>query len=249
MNFNFKLWSVLLLIGIAGVASLLLSDIPLNLPPEVTSRFTADQLKLLILINPSILVILMTSIGIACFQKAGLEVPLLDKILNQRASTITVNDILKFGILLGIMAGIGIVSISKLFESQMPTELVTANKNLSLSVFSKILYGGITEEILLRFGLMSLVVWILTKLFKVLSSSHYWFAILLCAVIFGLGHLPMLKQLVPDPSLAMYTYIIFGNMFGGVLFGYAYWKKGLEAAFIAHAFAHLTMLAMETFSK
>lgn len=248
MKFNIKLWATLLFIGLLGVASLLLSDLPLDLPKEVSDRFTSTQIKFLILANPTLLVLIMTTIGTLCYQKVNLEVPILDQFLNQKESNIALIDIIKSGILLGILAGVGIVGIGKLFESQMPAELVTASKNMSLSIISKIMYGGITEEILIRFGLMSLVLWIANKLFKSLSAFSYWFAIVFCAFIFGMGHLPLLKQLVPDPSVSMYAYIILGNMIAGILFGYAYWKKGLESAFIAHAVAHLTMVGLEAVS-
>jgi membrane protease YdiL (CAAX protease family) len=41
------------------------------------------------------------------------------------------------------------------------------------------------------------------------------------------------------------SYIILGNSLGGLIFGWLYWKKGLEAAFIAHIMSHVVMVAAE----
>ncbi|MDB4228189.1 CPBP family glutamic-type intramembrane protease [Flavobacteriaceae bacterium] len=37
-----------------------------------------------------------------------------------------------------------------------------------------------------------------------------------------------------------------GNSVGGIIFGWIYWKKGLESAMIAHIFAHILMILGES---
>ena len=39
-------------------------------------------------------------------------------------------------------------------------------------------------------------------------------------------------------------YIVFGNALPGMLFGALFWRKGLEAAIIAHALAHAISVAV-----
>jgi membrane protease YdiL (CAAX protease family) len=46
----------------------------------------------------------------------------------------------------------------------------------------------------------------------------------------------------------MIAYVIIGNSVGGLVFGWLYWKKGLESAFIAHIFAHVAMVIIEKIS-
>jgi len=71
-----------------------------------------------------------------------------------------------------------------------------------------------------------------------------WFigAIILSAIIFGLGHLPFVFAISHGASVALIFYVIVGNMIFGLIAGYLYWKRGLESAVISHMVAHLVML-------
>jgi membrane protease YdiL (CAAX protease family) len=63
-------------------------------------------------------------------------------------------------------------------------------------------------------------------------------ALAVAALAFGLGHLPALAQLAdPTPLLVLRT--VFLNALGGLVFGWLYAVRGLEAAMVAHAASHL----------
>jgi membrane protease YdiL (CAAX protease family) len=65
-----------------------------------------------------------------------------------------------------------------------------------------------------------------------------WSAILLSALLFGLGHLPVVSALVPlTPVIVLRTVVL--NAVGGLLFGWLFWRRSLEAAMLAHASANL----------
>lgn len=244
MKFNYKLWLTILILGLVGVASLLCSTLPLdNLPKAVTDRFSPTEIKLLILFNPSLLVLIFSIIGTLTYQRAGLEVSLIDKWVRGISSQIILQNILKFAVVGGVLAGIIGVALNKILEPLMPPDIVNKTNDVHLSVISKVLYGGFTEEIMIRYGVMSLFVWILAKLFQ-RTSWVYILAIVLAAVLFGLGHLPAMYQFVPNPNLAMYIYVLLGNLIAGIIFGYCYWKQGLESAFLAHIMAHITMITL-----
>jgi membrane protease YdiL (CAAX protease family) len=63
-----------------------------------------------------------------------------------------------------------------------------------------VLYGGIVEELMLRWRFMTLLVWIGWRLFQrdegLPSPAIVWTAIILAALLFGLSHLPALAGLV-----------------------------------------------------
>lgn len=98
-------------------------------------------------------------------------------------------------------------------------------------------YGGLGEEIIMRLFLMSLVAWVLGKVWKTASglpsSGAFWVANIVVAVAFGAGHLPLAAQLTPLTPLLVTT-VISVNALVGVGFGYLYWKRGLESAMLAH---------------
>lgn len=60
-----------------------------------------------------------------------------------------------------------------------------------------------------------------------------WIAIVLAAVLFGLGHLPITGTLTAI-TLAVIARAILLNGVPGIIFGWLYKKKGLESAMLAH---------------
>jgi len=75
----------------------------------------------------------------------------------------------------------------------------------------------------------------------------YWIAIALSTLLFALGHFPVVFLAISEPSFTLLSYILIGNSIAGLVFGWLYWKKGLEAAIIAHAFAHVAMVTIGLF--
>jgi membrane protease YdiL (CAAX protease family) len=111
----------------------------------------------------------------------------------------------------------------------------------------RFLYGGITEELLLRYGLMSALAfigWVLTgRRAGGPGTRVMWVAILISAVLFGIGHLPALAQSVGlTPVLVARTILL--NAVAGVLFGWLYWQRSLEAAMVSHAAFHVPLVVL-----
>lgn len=107
------------------------------------------------------------------------------------------------------------------------------------------LYGGIVEEVLLRLFLMTLTVWLLSKVVSKnkinIPSWVFVISILFTSVIFAIAHFPFAISLFGKLTTAMVVRIILLNSIGGIGFGYLYWKKGLEYSMVAHMFAHIFM--------
>ncbi len=105
----------------------------------------------------------------------------------------------------------------------------------------KIFYGGIVEEIILRLGIMTVLVW-LGELMSGRSFANYFCAIATSSILFGIGHLPAYFSLVGDNySMIVVGKIIFLNSVGGIIYGYLYWQKGLLSAMICYALTHVFM--------
>lgn len=246
---RFRLWLYLSVLGLIAVFSLTLSTLPTdNLPPEVLERISPETLKWLILINPAIIILVMTGIGVLTFEKAGYRSPIFEKLVDAtRTSTISVQSIIINGIIAGVVAGLLIVGIGKVMEPLLPEELVSVSKGPDLHIVTRLLYGGIAEELMIRFGMMSLLTWLLLKTKRITEPVTHYFAILISSLLFALGHLPIVFQVVENPDAFVYLYIILGNSIGGLVFGWIFWKRGLESAIIAHAVTHLTMVSLSTF--
>jgi membrane protease YdiL (CAAX protease family) len=233
------------MLGMAGILSLLTMEI--TLPETVASmlkdRFSPTQIKFLILINPTIFLIIAVLFGSFLHDKVSLDAPIIKSFVAKHKH-FNQNSILKFGIIGGVITGIVLVLSNAISAQYLPSELVEIGNNLEVSLANRFLYGGITEEILMRFGLMTLVVWLAYKVLNSLSPLVYWIGIIISSIVFGLGHFPIVFQTVAEPSSFLLLYILIANSLGGAIFGWLYWKKGLEAAMIAHIFAHIVMVLM-----
>lgn len=246
MSTNVRLNISLFLLGLLGVVSLLLSPLPGQIPEEALEKFSPGVLKLLILINPTVLLLFAVLLGGSLAPKVGLDAPVLRAWLAGKKVNLQFFEQLKVGVPTGLIAGIAISVFYFFCEPYIPDELLELSKNMDIKPLTKFLYGGITEEILVRWGVMSLFVWLGWKVFgddvTLPSQGILWTGILLSAFLFGLGHLPVVFATVSEVSAFLIFYIIVGNMLMGVLAGWLFWKKGLEAAMIAHIFGHVSMI-------
>ena len=236
--------TVLFILGLAGVLSILTMEIPLPEEAEkvLNDMFSPQQIKILILINPTILLLVFVVIGTLLYDKVGLRVPVIQAFIRRENVKPALADTLTYGVLGGILAGVLLTFVSYLFHPSLPEAFVSLGEKLKPSLPARFLYGGFTEEILMRFGLMTLIVWALSKLFKETNATVYWIAILVAALLFAVGHFPVVYQVVEEPSALLLSYVLLGNSLGGMIFGWLYWKKGLESAFVAHIFAHVVMV-------
>lgn len=159
----------------------------------------------------------------------------------------------------GIIFAVGIGGASSLiitlsekfiFMKYLPEGLATFSFS-PLYLFAAVLYGGVVEEVLLRLGLMTLILWLLTKgsgtknekdgpaaTRHAISDSQAWVAITLSSLLFALGHLPATAQMM-GLSVPIVIRALLLNGIAGLGFGWLYWKKGLLYAMLGHMMAHI----------
>ena len=117
--------------------------------------------------------------------------------------------------------------------------------NRILPAAVRFLYGGVTEEILLRWGVMTFLVWLLSKIFQRGEGPPraMWFIVSIVgsALLFGAGHLPLAAALAGGLTLTVVAYVIAANSLFGIVAGILYWRYGLESAVIAHVATHIVL--------
>jgi membrane protease YdiL (CAAX protease family) len=99
-------------------------------------------------------------------------------------------------------------------------------------------YGAVVEEILTRWGLLSLFLVGLQRL-GVGAQAGFWVANLAAALAFGLLHLPPAFQLGLPRTVPVVAYILAGNAVVGLVCGWLFRRRGLESAMLAHGSADL----------
>jgi len=103
--------------------------------------------------------------------------------------------------------------------------------------------AGVTEELLFRFGFMTLLVWLGVKMTRREAPGSFvpWMANLLTALLFSLAHLANVVELGISITLGTVLYVTLTNGVAGVVFGRLYWRHGLEAAVLAHMVADVVL--------
>lgn len=248
-----KLFAILWLAGMAGVLSILLIDLSAllaNLPAAAGSEMPFHPLliKLLSVGQTAILLSLAIFVGIQLAPLVGLSAPATEALAKGDSFLTAVKPQVLPGVIAGFIAGVAILSSWLLFRPILPFVFVTRAERLnsSMPLLTRLLYGGITEELLLRWGLMTLLVWAAWRIFQrdrsIPRASYVVSAIVISSVVFGIGHLPIVPALGVDFTLPIVAFIVLANSLFGLIAGYLYWKKGLEAAIIAHMFTHVVIV-------
>jgi membrane protease YdiL (CAAX protease family) len=191
--------------------------------------------------------------GMFFASRVGLGAPILDSATHGESVTSRVRSILPLGIILGVIGTLLILGLETFyFQPAMLKELGNAAVTLNLQTsppaawkgFLASFYGGIAEEILLRLFMMSFFVWLGHFISKTVegkpTAAVIWIANILAAILFGLGHLPALVPLVPLTPLVIARAVVLNGLLG-IVFGWLYWKRGLEAAMISHFSADLIL--------
>jgi hypothetical protein len=247
MNKTLKLNIILFIIGFIGVLSFLFTDIDIaEFVPEAAGKFSPIALKFLSLINPTIFLIVAVTTGGFMAPMTGLRSPLTEGIISKEPIGSILKEQLKWGIPLGLISGLLIISYTYLMIPVLPQAYIDLLDKLPISPVTRFLYGGITEEILLRWGFMTLLVFMIWKIFFKKKENPgydiYWTAIIISAIVFGAGHLPIAFILVKDTGIMFLSFVIIANAFFGIAAGWLYWKKGLESAMMAHMAAHCILI-------
>lgn len=249
MSTQLKINFTLFFSGLLGIIAMVVSPLPIELPEEIMQRYSKTTLSVLLAIQPIILLVIAVLIGKKLTPKVGLSAPTIEGFLTKKIDLQLFKSQFISGSSLGLLAGVVLASISIICTPYLPPEMVELNSTINISPLVRFLYGGITEEVLVRWGFMSLFIWAGWKIFnkKSLAPSPaiYWAGIITAAFVFGIGHLPAVFSLVENVTPFLICYIIISNMFFGTIAGWLFWKKGIEAAIIAHIFAHIGMMIIE----
>ena len=105
-----------------------------------------------------------------------------------------------------------------------------------------LLAGGIIEEVMMRLFFMSLIIFILSKMFcknkQEIPTLVFLVGNITSALLFAAGHLPSTATMTTLTTVIIIRCFVFNGGIG-LAFGYLYRKYGIGYAMIAHGLAHL----------
>ncbi len=98
--------------------------------------------------------------------------------------------------------------------------------------------GSISEELMLRLVVLSTLAWLGGRLFHTVDGrptlAVLWVATFLSATLFAVAHLPAAAAIGLPMDALVITRTLTLNALAGIVFGWLYWKRGLESAILAH---------------
>lgn len=147
-------------------------------------------------------------------------------------------------IIVSIVGGSTLILSDLLFFGKY-SEVVMSSYNAKPTfsyLIAAIVYGGVIEEVMLRLFWMTLVVFVLWKVFDRKngrpSTAILITANMIAALLFAAGHLPATAiTLGLSPMIVFRCFLLNGGC--GLLFGWLYRKYGLRYSMIAHGGCHI----------
>lgn len=234
-----RLW----LLGMPGVVAVVASLVPTLQAHAGLLPAPVDWVIALSGLQTAGLLALAVAAGVACAPRVGLHAPWVEAWCGRPAAASSParerRSALAWGMGAGALGALWLV----LLAAWTPEPLRTQGASVVASWPVRLLYGGITEELLMRWGVMSFLVWAFWMLLQRRrpqpSAGVLWAGVLVSAVLFAVGHLPAAQAMAGVLTAPVVVFVLVGNSVWGVVAGLLYARKGLEAAMLAHLIAHL----------
>ena len=248
MTSNIRLNAMVALVwGAAGaLATAAVLPYAFDLVPEVLAKIKVPLavVALAQTVQSGALLFALGFAGLSCSTATTLDSPLVRGWFQSWSPLPRWKQRLTAAVALGSGAGGLLLVVASAFASVLPAARVAMPE---IALWKRLLasfYGGITEECLVHLFLMSVIAWILLKVFPAASSSVrtriIWLAVVSSALLFALGHLPAVASVWPLTSVVVLRTLVLNGL-GGVLFGWLFWRWGFEFAVVAHLCADLVL--------
>lgn len=240
MQINWPLVIVLFCLALPGVLIAVPRLITLLLPDN--SEHLKKRVSRLAVGQTLFMVFLMCFAGSVLSLRTGLNAPLLEALLQGKSVFENVQRML-LPVLLYTIGGLlvffvfyyGVVG-SILDEASLQ---VMRRIRAALRLDGCVLYGGVVEEIIGRWGLMNLVAFFAILFAGQKSPFIFWSAIFLSGMLLSLGQLPGYLAAGCQKSRRFIYSMLLLTMWQAILFGWLFWQYGLLAAIVAHMLFHL----------
>lgn len=236
-----KYWKTLLFFAIAGlvggfcVGLYLLDSYPVEMQQEILAQGLTPAIMALVCALQGVgYGVVLGIIGILLGKKTGLW----------KDETNFAKKPLLITLAIAVLGGLSLILPDLLFFGKYNEVIMNsyATKPSVPYIIGAVFYGGVIEEIMIRLFFMTLVVFVLWKLFakkeEKPTTAILIVANVIAALLFGIGHLPATLAGLGSSPMILARCILMNGAFG-LLFGYLYRKYGLRYAMLAHAGCHI----------
>lgn len=155
------------LLGVLTLIPMIMTQLE-ALPPELTELPTL-VVALLSLLNPTILLAIAVTIGVLLAHRIGLRSLVTERVRLGSAVWPNLRPHITLAFGAGLIFAIVVLGLNQLMNPFANAEIIGEMPNEGnpfMQLLPGLLYGGITEELLLRWGMMSLLAWLGWRVFQ-----------------------------------------------------------------------------------
>ncbi len=203
------------------------------IPAKVLLKYSINTIIVVSIVQSLIFIFICAAIGATLAQRIGFRT-IIDEIASTRKDLWI---ILKRQFIYGVPIGM----IGALVAYLVAPDFITYLKSFPQLMR---LFGGLYEEIIMRWGIMTLIVWIIWRTIQkgkgIPQKLLLWSGIILSQILFASGHiLNLIKFGIANPFWSVVTIFIVSFPWG-----WLYWKRGIESAIIAHVSFHAFVILL-----
>ncbi|MFN2226479.1 MAG: CPBP family intramembrane glutamic endopeptidase [Anaerolineae bacterium] len=197
-----------------------------------------------------VLVAAAAAVGTALAPRVGLAAPVFEALVSGNNVWAAAQSQMLPALVLGVGGALAIVAAYYLFfRPRLDTQTVRSMEELRMALgpWARLLYGGVVEEVLFRWGVMTLLAWLGSLLVGATTAGVMWAVILISGILFGIGHLPSYRLAGCRTTPLFLVLMIVLNLWATIICGWLFWQYGLLAAMMAHMLYHLVWLPFDVY--
>lgn len=225
-SLQFPKWKAFFLLYLASIAS----QLGYLFFQSINQHFPFSDVVLSSLIVVSIVTIPCILIGLTLGTRFGLS------LINMPSNTASNRyPGLRFTLVSSVLLGLFLLAMRWLLVDALSPALPEYGFRGLAGGFLASLSAAVTEEILFRFGVMTLLLWLCSKAFgrACVNQRTVFLIIVITGIGFGLAHVPSLVAQGANDFTTVFA-TLGGNLAVSVLYGWCYWRYGLLMAMLAH---------------
>ena len=254
--FNWILFIYLVLVCIPGMLIAVrgaldtISKLAANKLPPGKEMPPRPVILLASTVQSLILIAVPAAIGTAVAHRVDLHAPFFEALVVGGPLWNTIEPQVFPSLAVGIGGAlIFVAAYYMFFRPRLDEQTVSSMEELrnGIGIWGRVMYGGIAEEVMTRWGLMSLLVWLGALLAGSPNPAVVWAAIVISGLLFGLGHLPGYLASGCKKTPLFLGAMISLNLWASLIFGWLFWQVGLLAAMVAHMLFHLVWLPFDLY--
>lgn len=222
-------------VGGFGVGLYLLDTYPPEMTQELLAQGLTPMLMALITAAQSAAYgLVLGTAGIWLGKKTGLW---------RDERSITAKPLL-YTVVISVIGGMALILPDVFFFGKhIPTIAASYTQKPTIPyLVATVTYGAVIEEVMLRLFFLSLVAFVLWKIFarrsEAPSAAVLAAANIVAALLFAAGHLPTTFVTIGSTPLIIFRCFLLNGTFG-LAFGWLYRKHGLRYAMMAHGGCHI----------